>query len=183
MVELPWVLAFVGVNISIAYWVAGLRPSAGSFFFFWFCACVLAAFWLATAVAYSSLLPTLPTAQIVGGLTISVSFLMAGLFLPGARIPAFWRGLYYAVPTSHTLRALGVDQFHCDGGPAAGCPQIQVPASGGGVQTVDRYAFVRGYLGVSYGQRWGQVGWVAVAAAVMAVVAVLALRFVSHQRR
>lgn len=175
------------LNIGIAYWIAGLRATAASFFFFYFGSLVLSLFWLAAAVAYSALFPVLPIAQILGGLSISTTFLMAGLFIPGSRIPAFWMGLYYAVPTSHVLRALGTDQFYCAGGAAAGCPQISVPgATGGGAagfQSVDRYAFVTSILGSTYGDRWGEIGWVAVAAGVMCVIAIVSLRFISHQKR
>ena len=46
-----------------------------------------------------------------------------------------------------------------------------------------RYQYVSAFLGTTYAQRWGEVGWVALAAAVMAVVAVAALRVISHQKR
>lgn len=180
LVELPMVAPLVLVKIACSYWLAGMLPGAAHFFFFWLAAFALALFWLATGLAYSAVLPDLATAQIVGGLTISVSFLFSGLFLPGPSVPPGWKGLYYAMPTSHTLRALAMDQFYCP--PGTPCPVLQV-ATGSGTTAVGRYQYVSAFLGTTYAQRWGEVGWVALAAAVMAVVAVAALRVISHQKR
>jgi hypothetical protein len=182
VVELPYMLPLVLLNVSLSYWLAGLRPTAAAFFFFVAGAALLSTFWLAAAVAYSALFPTVEAAQLVGGLTISTTFLMAGLFIPVRLIPPFWQGLYYAVPTSHVLRALGADQFFCAGGAAAGCPAIVV-VSAGGEATVDRYAYVVGVLGSGHADRWGELGWVALSAGVLALVAVGALRCVNHERR
>jgi hypothetical protein len=103
----------------------------------------------------------------------------------GPRIPAGWKGLYYAVPTSHVMRALGTDQFACRGAAraAGACPAISVVGPSGGVTSVDREAFVNGYLGSSYGDRWGELGWVALAAGVMVVLALASLRLINHQKR
>lgn len=83
------------------------------------------------------------------------------------------------VPTSHVMRALGTDQFYCAG---PNCPTIQVVTQAG-TQTVTRYAYVSRYLGSTYGKRWGELGWVALAAGVMAVLALFSLRFINHQKR
>lgn len=87
-------------SLAVAYWIAGLRANAASFFFFYFGTLLLALFWLGAGVAYSAIFPVLPIAQIVGGLSISTTFLFAGLFIPGPKIPDGWKGLYYAVSAS-----------------------------------------------------------------------------------
>lgn len=118
-------------------------------------------------------------AQIVGGLTISINFLFAGLFIPRPAIPAFWQGLYYAVPTSHVMRALATNQFFCEG---AGCPTITVPTPSG-VQTQTQYEYISSYVQSSYSDRWREFGWAILAVAVMIVIAVGSYRFVNHQNR
>ena len=95
-------------------------------------------------------------------------------------MPAFWRGLGYAVPTSHALRALATDQTYC-AGPA--CPTISVVGAGGSTSRVTQYAFVSGFLGATWQQRWDNIGWAALAAGVMLLISVTALRFINHQRR
>ena len=69
-------------------------------------------------------------------------FPRAGLYSPPVSIPAGWKGLYYAVPSSHVLRAIGQSQFYCDTPP---CPQINVPGQG----LVDRLAWFRGIMGMA----------------------------------
>jgi len=94
------------------------------------------------------------------------------VLVPGRSLPGFWTGLFYAVPTTHVLRALGVSQLYCRG---PGCPTIDV---GGGV-TVDRFEFVLALLSLPASTStqflWGELGWAALALAVIAAVACAAL--------
>lgn len=64
LVEIPYIGIVTLTFISISYWVVGLRPDAGSFFFMALGGYILAMFFMATAVAYSSLFPSLPVAQV-----------------------------------------------------------------------------------------------------------------------
>jgi hypothetical protein len=87
-----------------------------------------------------------------------------------------------AVPTSHVLRALAVDQFYCAGGAAAGCPQITTVGAEGTV-SIDRYQYVSNYVGTTYQHRGEEIGWAVLAVAVMLIIGILALRFINHQKR
>jgi hypothetical protein len=49
-------------------------------------------------------------AQVLGGVSISILVLFAGLFVTPQRVPAGWIGLYYADPLSHILRALATNE-------------------------------------------------------------------------
>lgn len=120
-----------------------------------------------------------PTLQLVGGLTISISFLFAGLFIPRSSYPPFWIGLYYAVPTSHVLRALATNQFFCEG---PNCPIITV-VEGTTTMQVSQSDFVAQFVDSTFQQRWGQYGWAALAAVVMIVIAIFSLRFINYQQR
>lgn len=182
--DIPYVAVMILVSVSITYWMIGLKPDAGSFFFFYLAALILAFFFLAIGLAYTALFPVLPIAQLVGGLTISLSFLFSGLFIPFSVIPGFWKGLYYAVPPSHILRAIATDQFYCEGGTAAGCPSIEVVSGPGGeTKTIGRYEYVSSFLGSTYQKRWGELGWAALAGLVVTVIALLAYRFVNWQKK
>ena len=77
------------------------------------------------------------------------------------------------------MKALGTDQFYCAG---PNCPTIQVVGPSG-PQTISRYQYVSNYLGSSYDNRWGELGWVALAAGVMVVLALVSLRLINHQKR
>jgi ABC-type multidrug transport system permease subunit len=188
LVDVPYIALVEFLFVALAYWVGGLRASAASFFFFYLGALVLGVFFMAVGVALSALSPSLPVAQILSGLVISTTFLFAGLYTPAPQIPAGWKGLYYAVPSSHVLRALATNQFYCTGGASAGCPQISTVVDGVPT-TVDRFAYVLAYLGLE-GQEgtipeypFGEIGWAALAAAVVMLIAAAALQFVNYQRR
>ena len=128
-------------------------------------------------VLWVALIPTLAIAQITGGLTISISFLMAGLFINRSLMPPFWQGLYYAVPTTHILRAIGTSQFFCSGPEGARCPTIQVISHGKSV-TVLQSAFVSSFLNFLSSTRfaWGEVGWAALAVGVVALLGSVAMK-------
>jgi hypothetical protein len=89
-------------------------------------------------------------------------------------MPTLWRGLGYAVPTSHVLRALSVSQFFCLG---PGCPTLSVLTEAGPV-LMTQFELVEQRLGRSFSSRWqwGEVGWVALAFLVVTAVAAAALQ-------
>lgn len=187
LVELPYTAVIVLIFVAISYWIAGLRGNAGAFFFFWLGAWILSLFFMAVAVTYVALFPSLPVAQILGGLTISCAFLFAGLFAPASEVPAGWKGMLYAVPTSHILRALSVNQFWCVGGAAAGCPQISTVNSQGTAVVVDRFAYVTSFLAVPAGEvseyPWEELGYALAGVGVLVLIGMLALQFINHQKR
>jgi hypothetical protein len=179
--DVPYAVVTVLAASAIVYFIVGLRPSAAAFFFFALATLVLALFYMTLGVALAAVMPTLPIAQLVGGLCISITFLFAGLFLPARSLPPFWQGLYYAVPTSHVLRAISLDQLcACEG---AACPLISVVTPSGALVLQTQCAFVEEFLGATASQRWVELGWAALAVAVVAAVAVLGTRFCVWQRR
>ena len=106
------------------------------------------------------------TGQAVGSLVITANFLFSGLFVPPASpIPAFWLGLYYAVPTTHILRALAVSQSFCLG---IGCPTVEVNG-----MLVGQFTYVSAYLGFASSSQyaWGELGWAALAVLVLFILA------------
>ena len=173
-IEVPE-LAFASlVFAAIAYTMAGLAITAAHFFFFTLGVAVLSWALVSIAQALVNLTPNLAAAQILTGLIISLCFLFSGLFLPPASLPSFWTGLYYAVPTSHILRALSNAQFYCVPLISASCPTIVVA----GV-TVPRYTYVLELLNLPLDNttmwRFDDFGYASLATLVGAVIAAVAL--------
>ncbi|KAL3686190.1 hypothetical protein R1sor_004212 [Riccia sorocarpa] len=80
---------------SISYWLVGLVPEAGNFFFF-VVTCFLV---LCTAYAYisfiSSLVPNFAIGNSVASTTISYMFLFSGFFISRTAIPKYWIWFHY----------------------------------------------------------------------------------------
>lgn len=110
IVSLPYVVCAGILFVSISYFLAKLLPRFDTFAFMCLCATIFGAYFSAIAVAWVAIAPSLPVAQIFGGLSISLTMLMGGVFIQEKLIPAFWKGLYYAVPSSHLVRAIGISQ-------------------------------------------------------------------------
>jgi hypothetical protein len=106
----PHLLATSVLFSSLVYWLTPLRPFAASWAFFSLACVVSAAFFASTAAAFAALLPSPQVAQVLGGVSISILVLFAGLFVTPQRMPAGWIGLYYADPLSHILRALATNE-------------------------------------------------------------------------
>ena len=96
---------------------------------------------------------------------------------PATPIPAFWRGLYYAVPTTHLLRAIATSQFFCLG---ATCPVMDLQG-----RTVPTFTYVQTYLGLFSTSQyaWGELGWAALAGGVVFALALLAMQGLGATRR
>ena len=164
----PHLLATSVLFSSLVYWLTPLRPFAASWAFFSLACVISAAFFAAMAAAFAALLPSPQVAQVLGGVSISILVLFAGLFVTPQRVPAGWIGLYYADPLSHILRALAANevgsadrerilaaapnaltpcsralsQFWCVG---LDCPQINVP----GVGSMGQWAYAQQFLAIS----------------------------------
>jgi hypothetical protein len=176
LAELPYILVLTFLFSLITYVLAGLKSNVGSFLFFYLGSFLLAMFFMAVALAYSSIFPVLAISQLAGGLSISMSYLFSGVFIPRPEIPPGWVGMYYAVPTSHVVRAINVEQAYCTG---ESCPIIQTPDG----QSVTIYQYVSGFFQTTYGNRWGEMAWASVPFVVMLLFGFLAIRFINHQKR
>jgi ABC-type multidrug transport system permease subunit len=180
--EVPWVCLLAVVYSLIAYWAIGFRPTEDAFFTTLVGFAAFAIDWVWIAQWFAALFPNERIASIFGGIHISFVFLFSGVFIPVTEIGA-WKFMYYAVPSSHSLRLMAAPQFFCEGGAAAGCPQISAVVNGAPA-TVDQWEYVRDYrLGMDYSARWTELGWLVVIGAVFRVMTMLALRFVNHQRK
>ncbi|KAL2654229.1 hypothetical protein R1flu_022357 [Riccia fluitans] len=92
---LPILLFLASLFSSISYWLVGLVPEAGNFFFF-LITCFLV---LCTAYSYisfiSSLVPNFAIGNSVCSSSISYMFLFSGFFIPRTAIPKYWIWVHY----------------------------------------------------------------------------------------
>ncbi len=171
LVDAPTAIGFSLLFAAVCYFIPPLpaRPAAAAFFFFCLAVAILSGFFAALSHALVALAPAQELAQAGGGVTISLCFLFAGLFIPLAQIPAGWVGLYYAVPTSHVLRAIATSQTFCQG---AACPAITL-AGAPGSTTIS--AYVQDYLGLGASTQspylFKELGWAALSIAGVLLVA------------
>lgn len=162
-----------------------MNATAASFFFLLFAGAIFSLFAVALAVALVFLLPSQGIATVIAGLVISMSFLFAGLFLSQPNIPVGWIGLYYAVPTSHMLRATLLDQFYCDSAQKS-CPSITFVNAAGAQTSVNQYTYIATFLGLDPAspaspQKWAQLGWEALSIVVVLLIAILASRWIRYR--
>lgn len=132
--------------------------------------------------------PTSPTppldmpgaVQVVGGLFVALSFIFAGLLIPGPSIPVWWKWVYYCNPASYAVEALTSPQFHCDTG--ANCPTLTL-VDGGSVRTIVISQYITTYFGFEYGDRWIDVGWLTLFAGALALLGVASASCISWVKR
>ena len=175
VIELPDAAIASLLFTVILYFAAHLRSGAAYFFFFALNTFVLILFFITLGAALVFITNDLAIAQIISGLCISLSFLFAGLILPGNATPAFWIGLYYTVPTSHILRAITVSQFYCIATSTTACPTITPPEQG----PINQYQYVLELLSLpsDYDTQFpfDETGWAFLAAVILSVIACAAL--------
>jgi len=116
------------------------------------------------------------------GLVIPILFLLGGLFLREPQIPRGWKWAHIIDPITYALDALVAPQFYCspDGGNT--CPTV-LSIPGNPASAVDRYAYVADSFGLSYGNRWKDVGYLCAFVGVFQVLHFLSVNFVSHIKR
>jgi preprotein translocase subunit SecD len=96
-------------------------------------------------------------------------------------MPDWWRWFSYADFASHIVRALTVDQFHCDDATGATCATITVTTASGAM-TLPTYMYMQQEVGATYGDRWRELGIAAgIVGAIMA--ATVLLHRLNWQRR
>jgi hypothetical protein len=183
LVEVPWIVALSLLMQLVSYWLIGFKSTADAFFTMLIAMVGLSYAWATIAQWFAAFFPNVRVAQIVGGIQISLTFLFAGVFIPVTEMPAGWKGMYYVVSTAHSLRLMVLPQYYCEGGAAAGCPQIAAIVNGVPT-TVDKWTFVRdARMGLDYDARWTALGWLALIGIVFRLWTMAALRFINHQKR
>jgi len=128
---------------------------------------------------FTAIFSGIEVAQAAISLLIPILFLFGGLFARYPTLPAGWRWMYWADPIHYALEALVAPIFYCEG---PSCPTLTF-VTPDGVQTVDTLAYVEESFGISYGNRWLNVGYLCIFIAGLQVLHFIALRYVSHIKR
>ena len=183
--ELPEILMSSLVFSAIAYSISSLQKEASVFFFFFLCVSTLSTALVSLAIAFVVMTPTAAVAQIMSGLTIAVIFLFSGLLLPPDSMPDIWVGLFYAVPSSHVLRAMSVAQLFCVPATSPACPVITV---GNPPVSASQFEYVQQLLGLPLSGdpdrfRWSDVGYASLTIVVGLFVACVALEIKTRRKR
>jgi ABC-type multidrug transport system ATPase subunit/ABC-type multidrug transport system permease subunit len=180
---LPFVIITSLIFSTIVYWMAGLRSIASSWLFNCYCFVIAAIFYSSLGFVFSSVSPTAQVGQVLGGLSISLLGLSAGLFVPEANMPKGWVWLMYACPPFHLLRAAVSNQLYCV---SPSCPKISLPSSQGNIIEVFQYDYVSEYFslqGFSGRYLFGEVGFAAIGIAFVSFVYILANAFIKFEKR
>lgn len=131
LATLPFVIITSFLFSTIFYFMAGLRPTASSWLFNSLAFCIAAIFYSSLGFAFCAISPTPQVAQVIGGLSISILGLSAGLFIPVNVMPKGWIGLMYACPPFHLLRCTINNQFYCEYEiESTNCPKISLLTNG-----------------------------------------------------
>ena len=93
------------------YWLVGLNPSAGAFFFFSFI--VLLIFLMATSVVLflGAVSPNFMLGNSLLCLFLGVFFLFSGYFIPKESIPWYWIYMYYVSIYRYPLDAMLINEY------------------------------------------------------------------------
>lgn len=179
---LPFVIITSLLFSTIVYWMAGLRATASSWLFNCLCFAIAALFYSSLGFVFAALSPTPQVSQVLGGLSISLLGLSAGLFVPEATMPPGWVWLMYACPPFHLLRATVNNQFYCVD--SITCPKISLPTSQGKIEVL-QFEYVSTYFSLNSNTRYlyGEIGYASIGIFVAAFVYVIANSVIKFEKR
>lgn len=103
---------------TITYWMGGLRPDAGHFFFTVLQCCVISIVFAGYARFWASLVPGAILASTLAATFMGVLIGFSGFLIQRPRIPEPWRWMFWVSPFSYAYSALAINQFqghdvHC----------------------------------------------------------------------
>ncbi|ETN11713.1 hypothetical protein PPTG_22526 [Phytophthora nicotianae INRA-310] len=133
----------------------------------------------------SYLMPTVEVAQVFGILLASIFFLFNGFNPPGSQIPGGYEWLYHASPQKYSLALVAAIAFgDCpdEGGSEIGCQVMTgVPPTLSSDLTVK--AYLEDVFLMKHSEIWKNFGIVVGIIVLTRVLALVALRFVNHQKK
>ncbi|TMW67501.1 hypothetical protein Poli38472_011121 [Pythium oligandrum] len=184
VVEIPYVLFTSLVFCAIFFPMAGFTGGS-TFVLYW-----IYTFLHVLSQAYIGLflsvaLPSLELAMIVGIIFNTLFFLFMGYIPPAASIPKGYRWLHDAIPIKYSTSPIGSVLFggDCnDGSSSLGCRQVaNLPPIFPANSTIQEYMDLA--FAMKLDERTLSVGVVCVYIGGFALLIVLALRFLNHQKR
>ena len=165
--ELPYLAAIMLTSTSVGYFMFGLRPEAGAFFFHALISYTLAVVYISIGQCVSSLVPTFEVAQAVLGILGPLFFLFGGLWSPPSQMADGASWFCVIDPITYAFRAIIPQQF-IDAGTAL-------------IGTQTKYEYVSSkYVVYDGNDAWNALGYLAIFIAVFQTGAFLGMRYVRH---
>lgn len=163
------------------YFLFGGTHNAIAFFVFLFGFFMNALAFNALGHAFIAIMPNILAATQVLGIVFTLLMLFGGIFAGQDAIPPGWKWLYVINPVPKALAAMAMPQFICSPNLPANCPAPPQLAQYN-YGTLQNY--VASFLDLSdpY-DSFSELAWVALIMAVLRVIAILSLQFISHIKR
>ncbi|TMW67508.1 hypothetical protein Poli38472_011128 [Pythium oligandrum] len=184
LIEIPYVFASMFCFTAIFYPLVGLTMD-GRFVFFWFNLSlhVLLMTYMGQFLSYA--LPSVEVAAVIGVLLTSIFFIFMGYNPPASAIPAGYKWLHQIAPPTYTMAVLSAIEFgDCPGDDPSeiGCHQLtDVPPTVPANVTVK--AYVDEIFGIDHDELWTNFAVIVGYILLFRVLALLSLRFISHQKK
>ncbi|OQR95374.1 ATP-binding Cassette (ABC) Superfamily, partial [Thraustotheca clavata] len=190
LAELPYVFVTTITFTIIYYPLVGLKESVGACLFYGFNLSLLVLMNVYFGQLMSYAMPRVEVAALVGVLLNSIFFLFMGFNPPASQIPTGYRWLYTITPPKYSVALLVAETFSkCVNGNELGCnimPAEGIPPSlysklGSNNVTVQKY--VENIYEMKYDDRWSNFSAVIGFICLYRILALLALRYINHQKR
>uniref|UniRef100_H3GD44 ABC transporter domain-containing protein n=1 Tax=Phytophthora ramorum TaxID=164328 RepID=H3GD44_PHYRM len=195
VVEIPYVFISMLLYTVIFYWMVGFS-GFGTAVLYWIntSLMVLLQTYMGQLLIYS--LPSIDVAALVGVMIYSITILFYGFNPPGNAIPSGYKWLYTICPQRYSVSALAAYVFsECDTlptydtqtqqyvnvGSSLGCQPMTNPPTSIDHTTIKEY--VESTFEYKYDEIWRNFGIVLVFIVILRVMALLALRFITHQKK
>lgn len=181
LVEIPYVVGATFLFTAVFYPTVGFTGVA-RFVWYWLILSlhVLMQTYFGQLLAFA--MPSVEVAAIMGVLLNSIFFLFMGFNPPAAELPSGYRWLYHITPPKYSLAMLVSMMFgQCTDGSEVGCQAMENAPLSVGSANVKQY--IENVFEMKYDDMWLNLAVVIGCTVLFRVLALLALRYVNHQKR
>ncbi|EQC40476.1 hypothetical protein SDRG_02369 [Saprolegnia diclina VS20] len=190
LVEIPYCVVSTFVFTIIYYPFVGLNESVGACLFYGLNLSLLVLMNVYFGQLMSYCMPRVDVAALMGVLLNSIFFLFMGYNPPASQIPSGYRWLYHITPPKYSVALLVAETFaKCTDGTQLGCqimPEDGVPPSlfaEFGTKKIRVKDYVEKVYEMNYDDRWSNFFAVIGFILLWRILALLALRYINHQKR
>ncbi|KAK9829450.1 hypothetical protein WJX72_005937 [[Myrmecia] bisecta] len=176
IVEIPYLISQMCIFMPISYWLIGFQASWQKYWFFSFVFLMIISMFTFFGQLLVFITPSQALAQILGGALNTLWNIFNGFLMPYPVMPRGWRWLNRISPTTWCIYALAVDQL-------GDSPQTVTAFINGSQQTVTVGKFMEEYFGYKYSFKWYAVLILGGFILVFRILAAVALKTISFERR
>jgi len=173
LVEVPHVILGAFLYVVPFYWLMGLQASAVLFWRYWVMQVFLGFAMNAIGHGLAAALPNIVAATQMQGLLLTFIFLFGGVFISPQSMAAGWRWIWDINPLVYALTPVVLDQTENN------YESIDLP----GQPITNIHDYTSASLSFDYGRYAVSFGWLVLIMVVLRVLALLALRYISHIKR